>query len=55
MYGVMIVYDASSHLAIRFLSKQVNSSALPLGNIAMLSTSYTCHNWCVLVYILIAI
>ena len=41
MYGVMIVYDASSQLAIRFLSKQVNSSALPLSNIAMLPASYT--------------
>ena len=32
MYGIMIVYDASSQLAIRFLSKQVNSSALLLSN-----------------------
>ena len=37
MYGVMIVYDASSQLAIRFLSKPVNSSALLLSNIAILS------------------
>ena len=46
MYGVMIVYDASSQLAIRFLSKQVlvNSSALLLSNIAMLPASYTCPN-----------
>ena len=44
MYGVMIMYDARSQLAIRFLSKQVNSSALPLSNIAMLPASYTCHN-----------
>ena len=44
MYGVMIVYDASSQLAIRFLNKQVNSSPLPLSNIAMLPASYTCHN-----------
>ena len=41
MYGVMIVYDASSQLAIRFLSKQVNSSALPLINIAMLPAIVT--------------
>ena len=43
MYDVMIVYDASSQLAIRFLSKQVNNSALPLSNIAMLPDIVNTH------------